>query len=264
MTTAPLGIDPKTGLPLSGPATIAAVRETTDTVLLSFSGGKDSLAAWLKLREHFRVVPVFLYRVPGLRFVDEKLEEYEGQFGTHIIRLPHPSSYRMLGEMVFQPPENCAVIEELGLPEFRYTYDDLFQLVREEWRLPETTWVATGVRSADSPNRRASINRYGSTREARKPPVMFPVHDMRKDELVQLIRSSGVKLSVDYKLFGRSFDGIDLRYLYPLAEHYPDDFRRILDFFPLADLELFRYECHLRHVGKAVQADEVQVLRKAA
>ena len=264
MSSKPLGIHPKTGLPLSGPDTIAALKERTDTVMLSFSAGKDSIAAWLALRDHFQIVPVFMYLVPGLSFVDEALAYYEEVFGTHIIRMPNPRLYDMLGEMVFQPPENCAVIEELGLPEFRYSNDDLFELVREDWKLPKETWVAVGVRAADSPNRRASINKYGSSREKRKPPIAYPIWDMNKAELIHLIRTAGVKLPVDYKLFARSFDGIDLRFVYPIAKHYPEDYKRILEFFPLADLELFRYECHLRHVGKNSQADEVQALREAA
>jgi hypothetical protein len=43
-------------------------------VLLGFSRGKDSLAAWLAMREHgIDVVPYHLYSIPGLRFVDDSI-----------------------------------------------------------------------------------------------------------------------------------------------------------------------------------------------
>ena len=43
-------------------------------VLLAFSCGKDSIAAWLAMRDMgIEVVPAYLYYVPGLRFVDEDL-----------------------------------------------------------------------------------------------------------------------------------------------------------------------------------------------
>lgn len=246
-TAPPLGIHPKTGLPLCGPDTIAALKERTDTILLSFSAGKDSIAAWLRLKDHFQIVPVYMYLVPNLSFVEDALRYYESVFDTHIIRMPSPRFYEMLGEMVFQPPQNCAVLEELGLPGFRYTNDQVFQLVRDDWKLPKSAWCAVGVRAADSPNRRASINKYGSTREKRDPHVFYPIWDMKKDELIHTIRSAGVKLPIDYKLFARSYDGIDLRFLYPIREHFPEDYARILEFFPLAELEIKRYEYHLEH-----------------
>lgn len=250
------------GQPLAGADLLGYVRERTDTVLLSFSAGKDAIAAWLALREHFRVVPVYYYLVPGLKFVEAQLEYYERFFGTHIIRLPNPAFYRMMGAYTFQPPERWPAIQAAGLSE--YTFDELFQVVLEDWRLPLTTWVATGVRAADSPNRRATIMKYGPLNEKRAPPVFYPVWDWDKDRLMHEVRASGVKLSADYRIFGRSFDGIDLRFLYPLAQHHPDDYRRILDFFPLADLELFRFECALRADGKPERADELRDLRERA
>jgi hypothetical protein len=45
--------------------------------------------------------------------------------------------------------------------------------------------------------------------------------------------------SPEYEWFGRSFDGIDWRFLAPIKQHAPDDYARILDWFPLADLEVF-------------------------
>ena len=41
-----------------------------DTAILGFSAGKDSVGCWLQLRKHFkRVVPFYLYYVPGISFV---------------------------------------------------------------------------------------------------------------------------------------------------------------------------------------------------
>ncbi len=66
-------------------------------VLLAFSRGKDSIAAWLALREHgVEVVPYHLYSIPGLTFVDESLKVFEDFFDTKIIDLPHPALYRWL------------------------------------------------------------------------------------------------------------------------------------------------------------------------
>ena len=43
-------------------------------------------------------------------------------------------------------------------------------------------------------------------------------------------------------MFGRSFDGIGYQYAKPLKERFPDDYRTLLKWFPLVELDLFRFE----------------------
>lgn len=209
------------------------------TCILSFSGGKDSIVAWLAMREQFdKIVPIFMYLVPGLRFVEEGIAYFEEYFDTHIIRMPHPSLYRLLMNAVFMPPERLRVLEARQWEEF--TYDDVFNIVKLAKGLPLDTWTAIGVRSADSLNRRTAIKRYGSLNIERR--TFYPVFDWNKDTLVETLKDAEVMLPVDYHLFGRSFDGIDYRFLQPLKEKYPDDYATILEWYPLAELEMKRIE----------------------
>lgn len=208
-------------------------------VLLAFSGGKDSLAAWLALRDSgVRVVPYSMYYVPGLRFVEDAMSGWEEFFGQRIHRYPHASLYRWLNNLVFQAPEFCATIEAARLPS--PSYEQIVSLIREDLQLPPDTWVADGVRAADSIVRRTGFVTNG-VRKPRHLKVSV-VWDWRKAHVTQRIAEEGVTLPVDYDWFGRSFDGMDYRFLKPLSEHAPDDYQRILDWFPLADLELFRRE----------------------
>lgn len=222
--------------PLSGEQVIARIRERTDTILLGFSRGKDSICTWLECRKHFRVIPFYLYRIPGVSFVDESLAYYERFFGCHIYRIPHPATYRQLREMVFQPPERCRIIESFDLPQ--YTYEDAQGMLREHLGLGDEVFCAMGVRAADSAQRRIAINRYGAINEKRLQ--FFPVWDWDKERLLSAIVGAGVKLPVDYRLFGRSFDGIDYRFLEPIRRYFPRDYERILRWFPLAELEILR------------------------
>lgn len=224
---------------LTGLETIAEVRKRQSDTLLAFSTGKDAVAAWLAIREHFdRVHPYYLYLVPGLEFVEQSLDYYERFFGAKIARLPHPSVHRWLNNFTFQPPERCAVIEQAGLPDF--DYQDIRQVMIEDHGLQPGMLVADGVRASDSPMRRIAIKTHGpiSLNQGR----YHPVWDWRKADLIACFRKHGVKLPVDYKLFGRSFDGLDLRFLLPLKKHRPADYRKVLEFFPLAELEIFRWE----------------------
>ena len=65
-------------------------------ILLAFSRGKDSIAAWLALRAAgIQVHAFYLYSVPGLlAFERDSLAYFEDVFGQRIHRYPHPSLHR--------------------------------------------------------------------------------------------------------------------------------------------------------------------------
>lgn len=228
---------------LSGIETIKKVREGNNKTLIAFSTGKDAVAAYLSIRDHFdEVIPYYLYLIPDLEFVEDSLDYYERFFGVKITRLPHPSLHRMLNNFVFQPPERCAVIEQAGLP--NHDYIDIRSAMIDKFSLDDRIMVADGVRAADSPMRRIAVSQHGHITWSQNK--YHPIWDMKKDQLIDLLNKHNCKLSVDYKYFSRSFDGIDLRFLLPIKKHFPKDYQKILHWFPLADLEVQRYEYSMR------------------
>jgi hypothetical protein len=211
--------------------------ERTDTIMMSFSCGKDSIGAWLACRKHFkRIVPYYLWSIPGMDFVESSLEYYEDYFGTPIIRLPHPSFFRMINGYVFQPPERLKLINAIDFP--NYDYKDVARLIREDCGLAPETFTATGVRAGDSLSRWTSVKKHGVVNY--KSLTFFPVYDWNNERLKLEIMKARVKLPVDYKLFGRSFDGLDWRFLARVKDKLPADYEKILLYFPLVDLELYR------------------------
>jgi len=212
--------------------------EAGDTLMLSFSLGKDSIAAWIALRDYFNVVPYFLYSVPGLTFEEESLAYFERKFGTRIIRLPHQNLYTRLNDFVYQPPQRCRYIEAAGFP--YYKYEDIRKWACQAAGLPEDTMYATGVRAYDTPYRRTAIRTHGPiTRSEHK---FHAIWDWSLDDVIESIRGAGMKLPPTYKVFGSSFDNLGARYLVPMKRHYPEDYKRLLEWYPLADLVCFRYE----------------------
>lgn len=214
-------------------------------VCVAFSGGKDCIAAELAMQDAgIETVLVHLYLIPGkkpgetLQFVEDGLKRLEDQWQKPIHRYPHPSFYRWLNNFVFQAPENCAIIEAAMLP--TPTYEQIWALIRDDLGLPADTWVADGVRAADSLPRRASIKKHG----AMKPNShkVSPVWDWLNRSVYEFIEFMGVKLPIDYEWFDRSFDGIDYRFLKPVHDYAPEDYKQILSWFPLAELELIRHE----------------------
>ncbi|WP_250504853.1 hypothetical protein [Bowdeniella massiliensis] len=208
-------------------------------VLVSFSLGKDAIATELALREAgVETQLVFLYLIPGLQFVEDGRKRLEDQLGKEIKQYPHPSLWRWLNNFVFQPPERLAIIEAAQMP--TPTYQQMWKLIKKDLGVPAKTWVADGVRAADSIVRRASFSRHGAMKvDSRK---VSPIADWLKAEVMGIIERHQVDLPIDYEWFKRSFDGIDYRFLAPLKEHAPADYQRVLDWFPLAELEIMRHE----------------------
>jgi predicted phosphoadenosine phosphosulfate sulfurtransferase len=216
------------------------VKSETDTVMLGFSGGKDSVAAWLVLREHFkRVVPIFHYWIPDLEFVNQGLHYFEKFFSEKIVRLPHPCFAQMIQAGAYQPPDRYPVCEWWNIE--KATFREQADWVAEDMKLP-SRWMAVGIRAADSVIRRKVFQARGFVDLNQQK--FFPIGNLKKDDLIHLFRTSGVKLSPEYSVMGRSFDGLNSLYLEPVRKYFPQDFRKILDWFPLAEAELIRREIY--------------------
>jgi len=212
-----------------------------DRLLLSFSCGKDSLAVWLWLREvapSVTLIPYFLYWIPGLSFVDAALSYYEEWFGCHIMRLPHPIFYQYLRAQWYQPPELCALLQAFDLPS--YDFADVDKLIGAQAG-PPALWTALGFRAKDNIDRRNLLLQNGPI-GTKKRRWYWPLWDWDVTQTAEIIRAHKIKLSAEYKYWGRTLAAFDYQYLKPLAEQFPADFERIRAWFPLIDLELFRYE----------------------
>lgn len=217
----------------------AGMAAECDTAILAFSTGKDSIAAWLQLRKYFkRIVPYYCYFVPGLQFVEDSLRYYEDFFGCHIYRIPHRSFFRFMRYGIYQPPHRLHILEKDTVDDNTYNDTLIGEIIRNCGRLPESAYVAAGVRMADSPYRRIAIVSHGAINHNAKR--FYPVYDWKKEDLLNAFDEAGVKLPVDYRMFGRTFDGLDYRFLQPLREWFPEDYKRVLEWYPFADLEIAR------------------------
>lgn len=236
-----------TGQRLSSWATGAALfREVADeqggeTFLLSFSRGKDSVAAAIAIQDAgFDVVPFYCERIPGLSFVEESLDYYERHLfsGRRIIRSLHPSTAGQLRTGTFHPPAWLAVNDSASLAD--YTYQDVQAVVAYASGLPHTTFTATGLRAADSILRRTNIARQGPLNRTKL--TFAAIWDWNIDQVLASLDRRNLMLPADYKIFGRTFDGLMGEFVAPLKRLRPHDYRKVLELFPLVEAEVFRYE----------------------
>jgi len=219
-----------------------------DTVILSFSAGKDSIGSWLQLKRYFKkITPVYTYLIPNLDFIEKSLDYYEDYFQTNIYRVPNPNLYKMLADGVFQTKERMDNARGMRIPSFDRT--DLFNCIREDYidgdmNVP----AAVGIRAADNLQRWTTCHVHGVVNYKKKQ--FFPIFDWNQKKLIEEIENEGVKLPNDYNIWGCSFDGLHYKFLKGVKENYPNDYEKIKEWFPLIDVELLKYKFR----GEYVQA----------
>jgi len=203
-----------------------------------FSRGKDSIAAWLFLRRFFkRIIPFHCASVPHLRFVDESLAYYERVFETPILRLMDGQVLGAVDDLVWQPPGSEPIIDELEL--WHYDMHDVVDLLRQRFQLPNA-WCAYAISMFDSIYRRCFVGRCGGRFPRRKS--FYPCYNWRREQVIEAVKASGIKLPVDYRMGNRSFSGRPTyhRHLGKIEEMFPDDYARIEAMFPMIKAEYVR------------------------
>lgn len=215
---------------------------------ISFSCGKDSIAMWLYMVElgmWDEIVPVYYYVVPDLEFVEESLVYYEKFFGTKIIRVPSPNLYGAWRTGVLQTPETFHTVLALRDTIIKCNFDDCDRWVREDLGMQEN-WCGTGVRKFDGLIRLSLVNTGGGIKEQEKK--FMPVFDFKIQDVADIIKKHNCKTPSDYQTWGKSFDGIDYRFIIKLKKDFPRDYQKMVDCFPLLEVNIMRYNLENQNV----------------
>nr|DAX99465.1 MAG TPA: hypothetical protein [Caudoviricetes sp.] len=197
----------------------------TDSVMVGFSGGKDSAACLDLCFKYFKnVQPFFMYIVPDLEFQERTLRYYEKRYETEIIRVPHFMLSDFLRYGTFRLPD-------LDVPMVKTV--ELYNYLRE---LTDIYWIAAGERIADSIIRRAMIKESSSIDEKRGrfyPLAYWDINHVRSYN-----KAHRLPLSLENKTLGYSFRSLMAQDLMDIKKYFPDDYEKIKDMFPLVDVEL--------------------------
>ena len=130
---------------------IRTMSKLTDEVIVAFSGGKESIVVLDMCMRHFkRVVPFFMYYIPGMSFQERQLKWYEEKYGIEIVRLPH---FELSNLLRYGTLRN----EDLSVPII--SINDIYEWMRNKYGI---YWIAAGERSGDSLIRGAMIKKSGS------------------------------------------------------------------------------------------------------
>lgn len=195
----------------------------TDSVLVSFSGGKDSVVTLDLCARYFKHVEAFfMYLVPGLSFHDSIVCYYENRYKIPIHHVPHFMLSEWLRNGLFRPYDWS--VPKIGIK-------DIYRNVRQMTGL---RWIAGGERIYDSLVRRSIIKKTGSI--DKKRGRFYPVAEWSKEDIFAYIRQHRLKITPESEKLGhsfREFSGVDLE---KIRRIYPADYKKIKEWFPLVDV----------------------------
>ena len=214
-------------------------KETGGVCLLSFSRGKDALAAWLNLSRFFhRIIPFTCAAFPRVKFADDYLAYLERIFGTHILRIQDSGLYDSLDHLDYQYPHDEAEIDGLEMP--FYDVQVIADVIRNAFGLPNA-WTAYGLNASDSVDRMTIVRACHGRREGNRS--FYPNFDWTHSQIMDALKTANIKLSDEYHIASRSFaGGLMPNNLLSIAKRAPKLMKQIRFYYPLIDASLMRCE----------------------
>lgn len=201
--------------------TVKTMSKITDSVLVGYSGGKESLVVLdICFRYFKKVQPYHLYYVPGLSWHEKMYRWCEERYGLDVIKIPcDPVSMFFRYGIYTIPDETFPIISQ----------NDIWKYLR----IRSGIWyIAQGERVNDSLARRAWIKNSSSI--DMKTGRLFPVSMWKTQEIYDYIKHHKLYLPEEQKRLKHSFRIFDAEDLTYIKEHHPEDYEKIVHVFPLA------------------------------
>jgi sulfate adenylyltransferase subunit 2 len=195
--------------------------------LVAYSGGKDSLSIMdlvMQSKPH-KVEAFFMYFVPGLACVEERLEWARKRWGIVIHQYPHWAFSKAVAYDVFRLPSPISkTFGEWGLL-------DVYAWARKGSGIQT---IVHGAKKSDSQWRRRSMA-AGHNSDG----VIYPIAEWSKFQVLAYLR--GRNIPIPHSSAGNA-TGIDLTQpsLLWLYDNHPEDFRKVCEYFPFAEAEIWR------------------------
>lgn len=215
--------------------TLQYLRNQTDSVILFYSGGKDSvvLLDLLSKMNFKRIVCCFMYLIKDLEHQQPYLKWIQTYKNTELVQYPHwvLSWYKADAYYMFHTEANKSA-KKIQL-------QDIYRKVKKDTGIQ---WIVNGAKRADSFNRMIWLGNL-KFNAISKGNVVYPLSYWRKKDVKSYINGHNLIRSIDYGNNTRAsgFD-IDLKTLLFMREKYPEDLQKTLKVFPFAGIILTEYD----------------------
>jgi hypothetical protein len=212
--------------------------------ILHFSCGADSVACHLRMRE-WGIEPtlIYMYYIDNLPFVENYIKYYEKKMNCHIYKLPSPLFWFDFENGLFQKPMVGQPLYQ-GIRSFGWgkystkTYNEILKIAKPD------SMHAKGLRVTDGINRASMLKKKG--------PIIgdtwYPIASYGFNDIKALLTKHGVKLPIDYSLWGMSFESPRHWMLPAMKAELPESYKMIKKYFPLIGLQAAQDEA----IGKGI------------
>jgi len=200
---------------------IKAVASRTDTVVLFFSCGKDSLALLDIAAPYFKkVVCIFMYFVDNLQHTEKYITWAKSKYtNIEFIKVPHWNLSYILRNGTF-----CVANPKQKL----LTLKDIVQYVKEK---TGERYFLFGMKKADSLNRRIMLNGIAGAYISDKG-YCYPLADWTNKDVIQFLKVRKLPSPIRYSNNASGGVGFNKECFSYLKDNYPQDLQRIINAFP--------------------------------
>lgn len=214
----------------------AQSKRITGPIVAMFSTGIDSICMVDILVRFFgarRVIPVHLYYMDRLTWVERVIEFYEKRWGIEVRRHPHPDVDYLVrsSEFARKKPVSMTMMENW---------------LRDNYGTP---WLAFGYMKNDSLQRRGQLalrdkkkiqtGEFGMDFKYHK---LYPVADWTKRHIRRYIDDNRLIIPETYEVGLRDFTTLHGEELFFIINNYPEDWARIVAKYPDLEGERLRLE----------------------
>jgi len=200
-------------------------KRTEGKLLVSYSGGKDSLAILdIASRIFDHIECFFMYFLPDMQCVQPMLKFAEENYKVTIHQYPHWALAVSLREGIF-----CDSYYTLA--SLDWSLKDIYTLVVDDTEIPA---IAVGARRKESQWRRRTIKQMAKIKE-----VVYPIENWTKLDVIGYLKRRGLpvpRLDKD----DRSGVGLSPDHILWLYKHWPQDYAKIVKRFPYIEAVIWR------------------------
>lgn len=209
--------------------------------ILAFSRGKDSIPAWVWLREFFHTIYVYhMAPAPKLEYVETSLQYYEKVFESPILRFIDGEVLENIKGKSLQFLSTYELIDSLNFPTGYYAHEEMARVVRDKYNCPNA-WHAMAMLANDNMFRLLNLRKKSPNGElsieggfSRRPMTFYPTFDWTLAQNVEVLVNNNIHLPDDYLMSHRTISSIPgSNVIEALVNNYPADFEKIQALFPL-------------------------------
>jgi hypothetical protein len=217
--------------------------------VLHFSTGADSVACYLRLREHgIDPILVYHYFLKDLPMVKNYLDYFSKKFSARIYQIPSTLWAEHIDNALYQKPIKAREkfrnnIASCGYE--AYTKDACDAIIRDT--LGGDVVFHLGLRYTDGIWRFQHLQQHGVIFKDK----FYPVASFQIRDIQDILEKHDCFLPLEYKLWGISWEAPRAWNINLIKEHCPETYRRIAEIFPMARLEGVRKYARLNQHFKS-------------